>query len=110
MRDTAVSEHTEGKAESMIHLPAEPPLVDSREAEPLLCPTDSSHCLVKGKLVAAAFRECTNEVSVFACGIAAVSISFLFMGEKYSIVWIYHNLFNQSPRVGGHLAIAQKHC
>lgn len=94
----------------MTHPPADPPLVDRRGAGPLLCPTDSSHCLVKGDLIAAALRECTNEVAGFAHGIAAVSTSFLFMTEKYSIVWIYHSRFNQSSRVGGRLAIAPKHC
>lgn len=48
-------------------------------------------------------------VSGFACDVSDISTSFLFMVGKYSIVWIYHNPFNQSGAIG-HVAIVKLHC
>ena len=87
MGDTAVGDPTEGEAKpAVIHQLAESPLGGRTEGQDRgagrrLCPTESSHCLVKGKLIAAACREWTDEVSGFARGVSAIHTSFLFMVE-----------------------------
>lgn len=76
MRDTAVGDPTEGEAKpAVIHQLAD------RGAGRRLCPTESSHCLVKGKLIAAACREWADEVSGFARGVSAIHTPFFFMVE-----------------------------
>lgn len=65
MGDTAVGDPTEGEAKpAVIHQLAESPLGGRTEGQDVaFVPQRVGNCLVKGKLIAAARREWTDEVS-----------------------------------------------
>lgn len=47
-----------------------------------------------------------NYFEIHLYAVLCMSNAFIFMTEKFAIVWVYHNLFNHSP-VDGHMSFFQ---